>query len=131
LAPDLLLWRTPRPRVHADHTTHDHHHRVTEVLDAEFIHGDDFKTPLTPAQEEHFNLIFSLNDTTNVGHIKVTELAQFMESLGHGLPIGSRAALSSVRVDAPSASLDRRTAEALPAHPRAQPEHLVSWPWPQ
>ena len=60
------------------------------MLDAEFIHGDDFKTPLTPAQEEHFNLIFSLNDTTNVGHIKVTELAQFMESLGHGLPIGSR-----------------------------------------
>ncbi len=38
------------------------------------------------AQEEHFDLIFSLNDTTGAGHIKVAELAQFMESLGHGLP---------------------------------------------
>ena len=37
-------------------------------------------------QEEHFDLIFSLNDTTGAGHIKVAELAQFMESLGHGLP---------------------------------------------
>ena len=33
------------------HLTHDHHHRVAEVLDAEFLHGDDFKTPLSPAQE--------------------------------------------------------------------------------
>ena len=33
------------------HLTHDHHHRVAEVLDAEFLHGDGFKTPLSPAQE--------------------------------------------------------------------------------
>ena len=32
------------------HLTHDHHHRVAEVLDAEFLHGDGFKTPLSPAQ---------------------------------------------------------------------------------
>ena len=36
---------------HHGHLTHDHHHRVAEVLDAEFLHGDDFKTPLSPAQE--------------------------------------------------------------------------------
>ena len=71
---------------HHHETTHDHHHRVTEVLDAEFIHGDDFKTPLTPAQEEHFKLIFALNDHNGDGSIKVAELASFMGSLGHGLP---------------------------------------------
>ena len=56
------------------------------MLDAEFIHGDDFKTPLTPAQEEHFKLIFALNDHNGDGSIKVAELAGFMGSLGHGLP---------------------------------------------
>ena len=47
-------------------------------------HAYEFYT--TRPQEEHFDLIFSLNDTTGAGHIKVAELAQFMESLGHGLP---------------------------------------------
>ena len=31
-------------------------------------------------QEEHFDLIFSLNDTTGAGHIKVAELAHISPS---------------------------------------------------
>ena len=55
------------------HLTHDHHHRVAEVLDAEFLHGDGFKTPLSPAQERRSltMLLARLLTTTDAAYYAV------------------------------------------------------------
>ena len=37
------------------------------------------------AQREHYQLIFELNDVSGHGHLKIAELADFMDSLGHGV----------------------------------------------
>ena len=42
---------------------------------------------LTPAQLEHYSLIFELNDHSGLGHLRVAELAAFLDSLGHGVPV--------------------------------------------
>mmetsp|Transcript_23205 Transcript_23205/g.55929 ORF Transcript_23205/g.55929 Transcript_23205/m.55929 type:complete len:1314 (-) Transcript_23205:373-4314(-) len=60
--------------------------RHETILDREFINGSDFRVPLTQAQEEHYRLIFQLNDHNSKGHLQVSDLSRFMFSLGHGIP---------------------------------------------
>ena len=66
--------------------SHDHHRREYKVLDAEFMSGADYKVPLTPAQLLHYKLIFDLNDADGDGKVDVSDLASFLDSLGHGVP---------------------------------------------
>ena len=56
-------------------------------MDAAFLEGGDYRVPLTPAQREHYSLIFELNDHSDRNRLLVSELANFMDSLGHGVPV--------------------------------------------
>ena len=66
---------------------HDHYHREAKLVDKELLHGCDYRVPLTAAQHSHYSLIYELNDHSGLGHLKVSELATFMDTLGHGVPV--------------------------------------------
>ena len=70
----------------AEHAAHDHYHRHTEIVDEHFLHENDYGAAhrdTAPA----LSLIFELND--HLGQdLKVAELANFMDSLGHGVEVG-------------------------------------------
>ena len=66
---------------------HDHYHRESRIIDERFLDGDGYRVPLTPAQVEHYSHIFELNDHNGNGHLLVAELATFMDTLGHGVPV--------------------------------------------
>ena len=67
-------------------TAHDHYHRDVKLVDSLFLSGGDYAVALTADQLEHYSLIFDLNDVKGDGHLKVVELANFLDSLGHGVP---------------------------------------------
>ena len=71
--------------VHAGRPHEDMRHEA--ILDRDFLYGHDFKVPLTKTQNDHYSLIFKLNDATDSGHLKVSELSNYMYSLGHGVSV--------------------------------------------
>mmetsp|Transcript_6690 Transcript_6690/g.16254 ORF Transcript_6690/g.16254 Transcript_6690/m.16254 type:complete len:532 (+) Transcript_6690:2117-3712(+) len=78
---------------HGDFKVLNRHHdgrpqddmRYESILDREFLLGDDFRVPLTPAQVDHYKLIFHLNDHDSNGSLQISELSRYMYSLGHGV----------------------------------------------
>ena len=95
----------PTATLHIDpeshrHIGHDHYHRHVDIIDAEFLNQASYKVALTTAQREHYTLIFELNDHDDSKHLKVSELAAFMDSLGHGVPVTElEAMLADLNID--------------------------------
>jgi Ca2+-binding EF-hand superfamily protein len=61
--------------------------RHEAILDRDFLYGHDYKVPLTKAQNDHYALIFKLNDATDTGSLQVEQLSRYMYSLGHGVSV--------------------------------------------
>lgn len=57
---------------------------VHPVVDQDFLRGNDYVVPLTQAQRRHYHHVFHIHDHNSNGMIEVSELGNFMDSLGHG-----------------------------------------------
>ena len=58
---------------------------ISTLVDEEFLHGNDFRVPLTASQRRHYHLIFQMNDHNVSGQLEVAELCRFIDASGHGV----------------------------------------------